>query len=217
MNISIVCSDLDHPVRPWLESWQTSSSNSHRIDLVEHVSTLRGGDLLFLISCHEIVKSAVRDMYRATLVIHASDLPRGRGWSPHIWQILEGRNDITITLLEAADGVDCGAIWAQRVVHFEGHELHDEINQVLFSAEIALMDEAISRFDQIQPRPQDETAISYYPRRTPEDSRINPFCSIVDQFDLLRVADPKRFPAFFDLRGCRYEIQIKKMKDTPHD
>jgi len=58
--------------------------------------------------------------------------------------------------------------------------------------------------------PQDERPPSYYRRRTPDDSRLDPSRSIAEQFDLLRVADPQRFPAFFDLRGHRYVVRIEK-------
>jgi len=165
--------------------------------------------MLFLISCHEIITAAVRSRYCATLVIHASDLPKGRGWSPWVWQILEGHNEIVVTLLEAEDTVDSGAIWHQMSVHFEGHELYDEIHAKLFDAELALMDYAVEHFGSIQPTPQTGSP-TYYRRRTPEDSRLDVHRSIAEQFDLLRVADPERYPAFFDYRGHRYQVLLKK-------
>ena len=103
-----------------------------------------------------------------------------------------------------------GAIWAQRPLRLEGHELSDEINEKLFAIELELMDEALSKFGRASPAPQDDRAPSYYRKRTPEDSRLDPERPIVEQFDLLRVADPARFPAFFDLRGHRYVVRIEK-------
>ena len=47
-------------------------------------------------------------LHKNNLVIHASDLPQGKGWSPMPWQIAEGRNDIVFTLFEAVAGVDAG-------------------------------------------------------------------------------------------------------------
>ena len=43
-------------------------------------------------------------------MIHASDLPKGRGWSPHIWGLINEAQQITISLLEAVDKVDSGDI-----------------------------------------------------------------------------------------------------------
>lgn len=212
MKISIVCSDPNHPIRPRIAEWAHQRQASHEVRLVEKVSELSGGDVLFLISCHEIVRASTRSAFTAALVVHASDLPRGRGWSPHIWQILEGRSELTVTLLEAEDNVDSGAIWAQRTIRFDGHELYDEINAALFDAEISLMNDAVDLWDGIQPRVQDGGKASYYPRRHAEDSRLDPSRPIAEQFNLLRVADPSRYPAFFELQGYQYEIQIRKRK-----
>lgn len=187
-----------------------SAAASHRVELVRQKSELTGGDVLFLISCHEIISTLDRQKYGATLVIHASDLPEGRGWSPHIWQIVEGKNLIVVSLIEARDAVDTGAIWAQRQLVLEGHELSDEINAALFAIELELMGHALEIIGAGKPSPQDDRPPSYYRRRTPEDSRLDPLRTIAEQFDLLRVADPQRFPAFFDLRGHRYLVRIEK-------
>ena len=175
------------------------------------VSELKnGGDLLFLISCLEIVPASVRSRYRAALVIHASDLPSGRGWSPLVWQILEGRNEVAVTLLEAAEPVDSGAIWQKRWLRFDGTELYDELNAALFEVELALMDYAIENMGRVQPMPQNEAEVSWYPRRYQEDSRLDPQRSLAEQFDLLRVSDAERYPAYFEYRGASYEIVIKR-------
>lgn len=210
MKISILCSDLYHPVAPLLGRWAELNTPAHEVEVVQTKGALVGGDILFLISCHELIGKDVQALYKATLVIHASDLPLGRGWSPHIWQVLEKQQLIKITLLEAADMVDSGAIWTQVDLRLEGHETFAEINAKLFDAELALMDFAVLNLDNIEPRPQDGRAPTYYPKRTPADSRIDPRQSIADQFDLLRVADPERFPAFFELHGHRYLIHISK-------
>lgn len=214
MNISILCSSKDHPVYNMLATWQTKHSHNHSIELVQTRNELSGGDVLFLISCSEVIKKEVRDRYKATLVIHASNLPEGRGWSPHIWQILEGKNTITVTLLEAEDKVDSGAIWTQRELHLSGHELYDEINVQLFSLESELMDFAVNHFAVIIPTPQSDEESTYYRKRTPDDSCIDPNKTLAEQFNLLRVADPIRFPAFFDLHGYRYKITIEKVNAT---
>lgn len=209
MNISIVCSDKEHPIYPWLVSWIDANA-VHNIQLTSKKNALSGGDLLFLISCHEIIDVKIRSLFHKTLVIHASKLPIGRGWSPLPWQILEGANGITVTLLEAEDGVDSGAIWSQIPFQLEGHELFDEINALLFKTEIELMDFAVQHFNTIKPTEQSSDTVTYYKKRTTEDSAIDINKSINDQFNLLRICDPNRYPAFFDYLGHRYEISIKK-------
>lgn len=210
MKISVLCSTRDHPAWPELERWVARQSRQHQVELVDRPGALSGGDLLFLVSCQEIVGGDLRSRYRQTLVVHASDLPEGRGWSPLVWQILEGRDRIAVTLLEAADEVDAGPILGQRWLVFEGHELVDEINASLIEAELALLDLAVAQFGFLAPRAQDEGRASWYRRRRPEDSRLDPGKTLGEQFDLLRVCDPQRYPAFFEHRGHRYRLRIEK-------
>lgn len=210
MRISILSSGSNHPVYVHLRSWAERQGIHHSVELVESADRLSGGDLLFIVSCSEIISVAQRAAYRIVFVLHASDVPTGRGWSPHVWQILEGNNEIMVSLLTADDRVDSGAIWAQQQILLEGHELFDEINEKLFSAELALMDLAVSQFGQLKPQPQPNRKPTYYRKRAPEDSRLDPDQTIAQQIDLLRVVDPERFPAYFDLRGHRYIVTIRK-------
>lgn len=184
---------------------------AHQIDLVRSKSELSQGDLLFLISCSEIATEADRRLYSKTLVIHASDLPRGRGWSPHIWQIIGGATVLTLTLLEAANKVDSGAIWKKLEVNVSKDALWDEINHAVFDAELKLMDFAVENFGAIEPQAQ-STFIepTYHPKRAPADSKVDPAKSIEEQFNLIRVCDPDRFPAYFELHGHKYLIRLEK-------
>ncbi|MDP3157116.1 MAG: formyltransferase family protein [Archangium sp.] len=196
-----------------LVAWTARHARNHQTRIVRKVAELDAGELLFLISCHEIVRAEVRARFGATLVIHASDLPVGRGWSPHIWQILEGKNEIPVTLLQAEDGVDSGAIWAQTVIRLQGHEMAGEINEALFAAESELMDQALELAATPRPRAQDSRAPTYYPKRSRTDSELDPNKTIAEQFDLLRVCDNDRYPAFFRFRGHSYIVKIEKGSD----
>ena len=212
MKISVVCSDRQHPIQGKLRSWVEARRATHEVELVEKSSELSGGAILFLISCHEMIRPAVRESYRKTLVIHASDLPQGRGWSPHIWSVLEGKSELTVSLLEAQEPVDSGPIWKKEKITLGGHELYDEINDMLFNCELRLMDFAVEHFDRVVPQQQDPGAATTYRRRKPEDSRIDLNRSLAEQFNLLRVADPERYPAFFEFQGHRYEVLLRKAK-----
>jgi methionyl-tRNA formyltransferase len=211
MQVSILTSDPHHPVVPWLHRWQEEmTSRGHSVELCFDRSALSGGDVLFLVSCGHIVRESERRRYGATLVLHASDLPRGRGWSPHIWAIVAGAREITVCALEAAEKVDTGDVWSRVSFTLEGHELLPEINDRLFSAELTLMTSVIEAREALQPQAQRGEPGPYMRRRTPEDSRLDPDRTIAEQFDLLRVVDNARYPAFFDYRGERYILTIEK-------
>lgn len=214
MRITFLCSDAAHPINAYLEQWIAAAPPSIAIELVRRKKDISGGDLLFLVSCSEIVTAQDRASYGASLVLHASDLPKGRGWSPHIWELSQGADAITLTLLEAEDKVDTGRIWKKIHIPVPRHALWDEINHLLFQAEIKLIEFAIENFDTVLPQPQPTgMPATYYPRRTSCDSRIDPAKSIIEQFDLIRVCDANRFPAYFEHLGHRYILRIEKSNE----
>lgn len=214
MNISILCTDPNHPIIDSLQTWMDDMSlKGHSITLVYDKSELCGGDVLFLVSCSQIVRDTERKKYKATLVLHASDLPKARGWSPHIWSILDGNNQITVSLLEARDQVDTGPIWLKKKFTLEGHELLPEINAKLFATELLLMTKAVEKFEDIKPTEQVGDPGAYMTKRLPANSQLDPSKTIAEQFDLLRVVDSQRYPAFFDYRGKRYLIKIEKIEN----
>ncbi len=210
--VTILCSDPQHPVNPWLERWMNEVADRAAVTLVRDVSEVGEGDFLFLIACHQIVKQDVRDRFRFVLVVHGSRLPKGRGWSPLVWQTLEGERDLPLALINAEDGVDTGDIWRIETVHTQGTELHDEIQAGISQATVNLMTWALDNCRTATPMRQ-EGEPSYYPRRRPVDSQVSPEQTLADIFDLLRIADPQRYPAWFEMRGQRYTLAIAKAED----
>lgn len=207
MRIEVLITDKNHPIMSYLKDWVLKQDN---INIVHSAEDLMGGHILFLVSCSEILQESIIKKFKYALVLHASNLPSGRGWSPHVWNVLEGKNTLTLCLLEADSKVDQGPIWLRQHIELEGHELFDEINDKLFRAEINLMTKAIQNTNLISPTNQSDAPSNYYPKRTPEDSRLNIDKSLKEQFNLLRIADKDRFPAFFEYLGHKYILKIQK-------
>ena len=177
--------------------------------LVHRLADAPDADVAVYLSCERIIPAAERARFRHNLVVHASDLPRGRGWSPLSWQILEGRDQITVTLFEAADAVDAGPIYRQKQLQFAGHELIDELRQLLEAACEELVLEFARAYPDVTPRVQ-EGEPTFYARRRPADSRLDPDRSLREQFAQLRIADNDRYPAFFEHAGHVYDLRITK-------
>lgn len=215
LRITILCSSETHPINRYLFDWISRSGTENDISIARKKAELQGGDILFLISCNEILKREDLDRYGKVLVLHASDLPLGRGWSPHIWQIVDGATEITMSMLEATEKVDRGDIWMKLKVPVPRDALWNEINHALFEAELQLMDFAVQAYHTVRPDPQSANITpTYYPKRTPADSRLDPTKSLEEQFNLIRVCDPERFPAFFELHGHRYVIKLERCDEA---
>ncbi|MDD4754286.1 MAG: formyltransferase family protein [Desulfitobacteriaceae bacterium] len=183
----------------------------YKVKWLHDVNLIEQGDVVFFLGCGQIVPSNILEKNKHNLVVHESNLPQGKGWSPLTWQILEGKNDIPIVLFEAAEKVDSGVIYLKETMHFTGTELVEELRVIQANATFKLCLEFIDNYpDIIDKAVNQERESSYYRRRTPEDSRLDPDKTIREQLNLLRVVDNERYPAFFELNGKRYILKVFK-------
>ena len=215
MRISILCTSVLHPIMPYLESWRAEQVRfGYQIDILSQSNQLASGDILFLVSCSEKITQEVLKRFKHILVLHASDLPKGRGWNPYIWDILSGQEEIILCLIEAEIQIDTGKIWKKLNVPVPCHYLWDEINNALFLGEISLMTWAVQNYETVIPIEQDSNVRpTYWSRRTTQDSRLDADKTLADQFNLLRVCDPNRYPAFVELDGRKYKLILERLND----
>ena len=190
-------------------------TREHAVRWVHHPTDLAPGDVCLLLSCGRLLSPEQLALHRHNLVVHESALPQGQGWSPMTWQILEGASEIPITLFEATAELDAGPIYLQRTIDLQGTELVEEWRALQAEATIALCLEWLDRNAEViaHARPQQGEA-SHYRRRRPADSELDPQRSLAEQCNLLRVVDNQRYPAFVELRGRRYALQIQPAPPT---
>ena len=90
-------------------------------------------------------------------------------------------------------------------------DIVDTLNKTTFKNKShARKSQVINLIDDIKPVKQLEIKSKYYPKRTPEDSRLDPNKTFLEQFNLLRVADKDRYPSFFEYLGHKYIVIIQK-------
>ena len=187
--------------------WQ----RGHALRWIHTPNELRPGDVCLLLSCGRLLSSEQLAFHRHNLVVHESALPEGQGWSPMTWQILEGASSIPITLFEATAALDAGPIYLQQQIALQGHELMEEWRVLQAQATLALCLAWFVRYQEVvnAVQPQHGEA-SHYRRRQPADSQLDPERSLAEQFNLLRVVDNQRYPAFFEIESECYNIYIKR-------
>lgn len=191
-----------------VEEWD---AQGHRVAWHHAPKDAEAADFCFCLGLGQLVPTQVRERFLHTLVVHESDLPRGRGWSPMTWQVLEGAERIPVTLLEAVDAVDAGPIYLQEYFELEGHELVDELRTLQGECTRRLCRRFVDEYPEpVREARQQVGEPSWYPRRGPADSALDPEQPLGTQFDSLRVADNERYPAFFEWRGHRYKVAVKK-------
>jgi methionyl-tRNA formyltransferase len=209
MKIQILVDNPRSWIVPYAETLlREGRALKHEVNLLFFHTEVVQGDILVLLSCEK--KFSKLNLNTHNLVVHESYLPKGKGWSPLTWQILEGKNEIPVTLFEATEEIDSGVIYLQEVIHFEGHELVDEIRRAQGEATKRLIMEFIKNYPNLAGKVQIGKS-TFYKRRGPLDSNLDVSESILSQFDLLRVVDNNQYPAFFELKGHKYKISIEKI------
>ena len=183
-------------------------SINHSVSHYYSKDELKGGDILCALSCERILTREYLNLFKSTIVAHPSPLPLGKGWSPLAWQILEGKNNIPVTLIEAEEQVDSGLIYYQDYMTFNGTELNDEIKSEQFRVTADLVVKYCDNFPVKGKKQQGPE--SYYRKFKEEDNRLDPNKPINQQFNKLRIADNKRYPCWFEIDGTRYNLKIEK-------
>jgi methionyl-tRNA formyltransferase len=191
---------------------ESLSLNSHDVIILHNQDDIDSCDFLFLLSCEKIIANHYLQRGTKAFVVHGSNLPEGRGWSPLTWEVLEGRREFYLSLIEASNRVDSGKVFKKAQFQLKGHELIDEMRQ-LQAEEICKLIIDFVRNPTLEG--EDQLGVpTYYKKRSPADSELDIHKSLESQFNLLRVVDNNRYPAFFYRDGFKYIIQIYKAGDS---
>ena len=117
-------------------------------------------------------------------------------------------------MFEATDAVDAGDIYIKDKISLQGHELIDEWQDILGNKIVSMCCQFIDNYPSIlNQKVKQNGAESFYRRRTPKDSQLDINKSIKEQFNLFRIVDNNKYPAYFDFNGHRYILKIFEDKN----
>ena len=170
-------------------------------------------DVVFVLGFTRILKKDFLEANNQVLIIHESNLPNGKGFSPLQWQILEGKDKIVFSLLEAVEEFDSGDIIEQIELNLDGTELYDEIRSKQAKYTLQLIEMFIKNYPHFNRRKQSGKS-TFYKRRKKSDSELNIDLSIKELFPLLRIVNNKDWPGFFRINGVKYILKIYKEKEN---
>ena len=89
INITILVDDEKSWFIPYAKKLKTNleKKNMH-VSLIHDQNQAKAGEISFLLSCSKIVGNEFLEKFDHNIVVHASDLPQGKGFTPMKWQIL---------------------------------------------------------------------------------------------------------------------------------
>ena len=171
--------------------------------------SVRNFDIAFVLGYTKILTGEILSSNKSIFVVHESNLPEGKGFAPVQRQILEGKNEITFSLVEISEEVDSGDIVEQDVLVLNGTELYEEIRTKQALKTYEIIGKVLSDYPTLNKSPQVGQS-SFYKKRAPKDSKLDIDRTIREQFQLLRVCNNDGWPAFFVLGGQKYVLKIYK-------
>ena len=197
----------------WIESYIKKNflkkSKNYVFKISKNYKKIKKQNVVFILNYTKILPKSFLIQNRLNLVVHASNLPKGKGFAPIQWQIIEGKSEITLSLVEAVEKVDSGDIFLQTKISFDGSELYEEIREKQAKAVIKIINDFLNSYPQYNRKKQFGIE-SFYPRRKPEDGELDISKSIEANFNLLRVGNNDAWPSFFYYKGKKYILKIFK-------
>ena len=139
-------------------------------------------------------------------------MPKGRGWSPWVWEIINGSNYLTLSLFEVSKDVDSGEIYFKDSIILKGHELVNEIRNILGNKIVGMCCNYMMHKGKLNPQKQTGKP-TFYKKRCPPDSKLDINKPLIENFNLLRVVDNDLYPAFFEYKNHRYYLTINKLQN----
>ena len=181
--------------------------NKYSFKIEKNYKKVSKQDLVFLVYFYDILPKSFLKKNKLTLITHCSKLPRDKGFAPMQNQILRGKNKIFISIVEAINKVDSGNIYLQRSFNLKGTELYENIRKIQKIEIIKIIESFLIKYPKIKNKKQTGKE-NYNKRRNINNSQLNIKKSIHDQFQLLRICDNEKFPAFFIYKKKKYILKI---------
>jgi len=169
-------------------------------------------DIVFVLGYTRKLKKNFLKKNQLTLLVHESNLPSERGSAPIQWQILKNKKIINICLIFVDEKLDNGDIILSDKMYFKGGELNKEIREKQAIHTIKI----IKKFLKIYPnftRRKQKGIPTFLKKRNETDSILDINKSLKKQFNLLRICDNEKYPAYFIYKSNKYILKIYKTKN----
>ena len=207
LKVNFFCDIKDSFMHLYLPEYISKINKKYKTKYFKTTNNIPRGEIAFYISCSKILNEKDLQKHDFNIVVHPGKLPNERGSGVIAWKIINGSKDLTITLFEPNEKIDAGNIVLQKSIRLTGLELNNEIRLKQSKLTFKLIDKFLKQYPNIK-RKKNNKFGSYFKKRTKNDSELDINKTIHDQFNLLRVCDNDRYPAFFRIKNKKYLIKI---------
>jgi methionyl-tRNA formyltransferase len=200
----------------WVEKhllkFNFNQKNKFIFEIKKNYKTVNKQDIVFILNYTKILPESFLKNNRLNLVIHGSNLPKDRGFAPVQNQILREKNMIDICLLKAAKKVDTGDIFLRNKFRLKNSDLSPEIRKKQAIATFKIINKFLNKYPKIIAKKQMGKS-TFNKRRGLFSNKLNINESIKKQFNIMRISDNEKYPAFFKIYNTKYILKIFKIKN----
>tara|TARA_B100001057_G_scaffold111913_2_gene110032 strand:- start:6783 stop:7427 length:645 start_codon:yes stop_codon:yes gene_type:complete len=178
--------------------------------ITTHTQIKKNNDIVVIVSYYKIIPSKYLKKSKHNLVVHESNLPQGRGFSPLYRQILNGKTNIVFSLFECSEKTDKGKIYFKKKIKFPSTLIFEEIKIRQMNSAFSLIEKFFENYSSkknIKSYTQ-RGKVSYFKKIKPDMSKLDINKSIKSQFDIIRTRDNENFPSFFVYKKRKFVIKI---------
>jgi methionyl-tRNA formyltransferase len=187
------------------------------------------GPDLFLVNAYSMILPApwLEIPPRGAINVHTGLLPQYRGANVLNWVLVNGESETGVTIHVIDEGIDTGPIVMRRQVPITDDDTVVTLRDRLLAEIGPMLGEVLPLVaaGSVQTFAQDEAQARYWPRRTPEDGRIDPTLSTKRIYDLVRaLVRPWPGAFYYDVAGGRITLdtfhtydEIEQLRDNIAD
>ena len=196
-------------IEKFLKKENFKNNSKYKFKIFDNPLKIKNYDVIFILGYTKILNKSFLKKNKYNLVVHASNLPKGKGFSPVQWQILKNKNIIPVCLIKAEISVDSGEIYEKIFFKLNGTELYDEIREKQARATFKIIKKFLIKFPKTFKKKQVGKS-TFYKRRYPKSNLLNINKSIKSNFNLLRISNNDLYPSYFYYKSKKYIIKIFK-------
>lgn len=201
--------------KPWGEFSFSKIENTHSINWLFVTNSRELNEALnqypstiYFVHWSEKIPQDILEKFEC-ICFHMTDLPYGRGGSPLQNLILNGHKYTQLSALRMTHEFDAGPIYGKWLLSLEGRA------QEIYERVSLLANEAIQDLECNPRQPIEQKGdITYFKRRSPEESEIPGHISGEALYDFIRMLDADGYPhAFYKSAHHKIELTHAKIED----
>ncbi|MDC0608457.1 hypothetical protein OAO75_01535 [Candidatus Pelagibacter ubique] len=186
-------------------------SNRYDFKIKYKININEKAEILFLLGYTSKLKTSKYKKIKNIFLIHESNLPKGRGWSPVKYQLLANKSKIKCCLISCEDLIDSGNIYETGTLNINKTDLYDDIKIKQYKITINLITRLIKKYPNIKSKKQKGKA-TWYKKLSSADDKLDIKKSISNQFNKIRSTDYYNNQNYFYINNKKFYLRISKKK-----